>query len=106
MLPWLQKLLKPIKGSPAIAPRDALGGRGENVAARFLRNQGFKIILRNFQSPGDLTRNSMSIAVWRLSCHSSRRAISLAGETGLSAMTERAGDQRALTFASSLYSVG
>jgi putative endonuclease len=49
MLPWLQKLLKPIKGSPAIAPRDALGGRGENVAARFLRNQGFKIILRNFR---------------------------------------------------------
>ena len=29
-------------------PRDALGERGENVAARFLRNQGFKIIRRNF----------------------------------------------------------
>jgi putative endonuclease len=30
-------------------PRDALGQRGENVAARFLRNQGYKIIERNFK---------------------------------------------------------
>jgi putative endonuclease len=30
-------------------PRDALGQRGENVAARFLRNQGYKIIERNFR---------------------------------------------------------
>jgi putative endonuclease len=30
-------------------PKDALGGRGENVAARYLRNKGFKIILRNFR---------------------------------------------------------
>jgi putative endonuclease len=34
--------------SPA-PPRDALGQRGENVAARFLRNQGYKIIERNFK---------------------------------------------------------
>lgn len=30
-------------------PRDTLGDRGENVAARFLRNKGYKIILRNFR---------------------------------------------------------
>ena len=29
--------------------RDALGDRGENVAARFLRNQGYKILERNFR---------------------------------------------------------
>ena len=29
--------------------RDVLGDRGENVAARYLRNQGFKIIVRNFR---------------------------------------------------------
>ncbi len=29
--------------------RDALGDRGENVAARYLRNQGYKIIDRNFR---------------------------------------------------------
>jgi putative endonuclease len=40
---WLAKLLKPQ------TPKDALGGRGENVAARYLRNQGYKIILRNFR---------------------------------------------------------
>jgi putative endonuclease len=28
---------------------DALGPRGENVAARFLRDQGYKIIIRNFR---------------------------------------------------------
>jgi len=30
-------------------PRDALGDRGENVAARYLRNRGYKIIIRNFR---------------------------------------------------------
>ncbi len=30
-------------------PRDALGHRGENMAARHLRNQGYKIIERNFR---------------------------------------------------------
>ena len=29
--------------------RDALGDRGENVAARFLRNNGYSIIVRNFR---------------------------------------------------------
>ena len=29
--------------------RDALGQRGENLAARHLRNQGYKIIIRNFR---------------------------------------------------------
>jgi putative endonuclease len=29
--------------------RDALGSRGENVAAHFLRKNGFKIIVRNFR---------------------------------------------------------
>ena len=42
MLAWLQSLLKP---EPA---RDTLGDRGENVAAKYLRNLGYKIILRNF----------------------------------------------------------
>jgi putative endonuclease len=43
MLEWLKNLFdsKP--------PRDALGQRGENVAARFLRNAGYKIIVRNFR---------------------------------------------------------
>ena len=40
---WFQSLFKP-------APeRDALGQRGENVAARHLRNSGYTIIVRNFQ---------------------------------------------------------
>lgn len=43
MLQWFQNLFKK---SP---PRDALGDRGENVAARYLRNQGYKIIARNFR---------------------------------------------------------
>jgi len=29
---------------------EALGGRGENLAASFLRRKGYKIILRNFRS--------------------------------------------------------
>jgi putative endonuclease len=40
---WLTKWFK------AEPPRDALGQRGENVAARYLRNQGYKIIERNFR---------------------------------------------------------
>jgi putative endonuclease len=43
MLSWLQKFLKPPP------PRDTLGDRGENVAARFLRNLGYTIIVRNFR---------------------------------------------------------
>jgi len=41
MLQWLQKLIKSDAGT------DALGDRGENLAAKYLRNQGYKIIARN-----------------------------------------------------------
>ena len=40
---WFQKLFK------REAPHDSLGDRGENVAARHLRDHGYKIILRNFR---------------------------------------------------------
>jgi putative endonuclease len=37
---------------PANAPvKDTLGGRGENRAARFLRERGYKILIRNFRCP-------------------------------------------------------
>ena len=43
MLNWLRNLVtQPAQG-------DSLGGRGENVAARFLRNRGFQIICRNYR---------------------------------------------------------
>jgi putative endonuclease len=44
MASWLEKLFG--KREP---PRDALGQRGENMAARFLRNEGFRILERNFR---------------------------------------------------------
>ena len=44
MLTWLQNMLK-----PETTRRDTLGDRGENVAAKYLRNLGYKIILRNFR---------------------------------------------------------
>src|SRR3954452_2937003 len=44
MLEWFKGLMG--KGEPQ---RVALGDRGGNVAARFLRNQGYKIIVRNFR---------------------------------------------------------
>src|SRR5829696_6898197 len=47
-LSWFQSLLKREPKSP---PRDTLGDRGENVAARYLRNQGFRILTRNFRCP-------------------------------------------------------
>jgi putative endonuclease len=43
MLSWIQKVMN---ADPA---RDTLGNRGENVAAKYLRNLGYKIILRNFR---------------------------------------------------------
>src|SRR5687767_219854 len=46
MLSWFQNLLK---GGGGDAPRGALGDRGENVAARYLRNRGYKILERNFR---------------------------------------------------------
>jgi len=50
ILDWLQNLFTANeKGDAKPAKRDALGDRGENVAARFLRNQGYKIICRNFR---------------------------------------------------------
>src|SRR3954453_21449454 len=44
MLAWLQNLLK-----HDTVVKDVLGGRGENMAAKYLRNQGYKIIERNFR---------------------------------------------------------
>jgi len=44
MANWFANLFK--RPAPV---KDALGDRGENVAARFLRNLGYKIIMRNFR---------------------------------------------------------
>ncbi len=44
MLEWFKSLIGKNE-----SPRDALGDRGENVAGRYLRNQGYKIIVRNFR---------------------------------------------------------
>jgi putative endonuclease len=44
MLGWLQSFFK-----NNAAELDVLGQRGENVAAKFLRNLGYKILLRNFR---------------------------------------------------------
>ena len=54
MFEWLQNLFTGNKGDGTDGPvkpkkRDALGDRGENVAARYLRNLGYKIIIRNFR---------------------------------------------------------
>jgi putative endonuclease len=43
MFDWLSSWFKPVP------ERDALGQRGENVAARYLRDQGYKILERNFR---------------------------------------------------------
>jgi putative endonuclease len=43
MWEWLESLFK--KNTPL----DMLGQRGENVAAKFLRNLGYKILIRNFR---------------------------------------------------------
>lgn len=40
---WFQSWFK------TTPPRDSMGDRGENVAARFLRNLGYRIIIRNFR---------------------------------------------------------
>jgi putative endonuclease len=44
MLSWLKNLFA---DSPP--PKGALGERGENVAARHLRNKGYRIITRNYR---------------------------------------------------------
>jgi putative endonuclease len=36
-------------GGEDVKKRDALGDRGENMAARYLRNNGYKILERNFR---------------------------------------------------------
>ncbi len=43
MMSWIRKLFNP--GTPS----DAMGDRGENLAARHLRDLGYKIISRNFR---------------------------------------------------------
>ena len=57
---WLQSLQSLVRrtwdrdrdDSPArTRTRDPLGDRGENVAARYLRNQGYRILTRNFRCP-------------------------------------------------------
>ena len=50
MLTWMQTLVKDRlkKHQPQ---RDTLGDRGENLAARHLRNLGYRIITRNFRCP-------------------------------------------------------
>jgi putative endonuclease len=45
MFTWLKRLVASEQST------DSLGRRGENVAARFLRNAGYKIIHRNFACP-------------------------------------------------------
>jgi putative endonuclease len=44
MLQWFQSLFKSVD-----AQQEALGQRGENVAAKHLRNLGYKILIRNFR---------------------------------------------------------
>jgi putative endonuclease len=48
MLSFLQGWFAPAKGAAA---KDPLGDRGENRAARYLRERGYKILLRNFRCP-------------------------------------------------------
>ena len=50
MLTWMQTLVKDrLKKHQPL--RDTLGDRGENLAARHLRNLGYRIITRNFRCP-------------------------------------------------------
>src|SRR5262245_50813639 len=49
MPPWLDNLLKTVHRSIQKKPLSSLGERGENIAARHLRNLGYKVILRNFR---------------------------------------------------------
>ncbi len=46
MMRWLSTLIAPM------TPRKALGNRGEVVAARHLRRQGYKILMCNFEAAG------------------------------------------------------
>lgn len=44
MLAWLKTIF-----ADSAPPKNPLGERGENAAARYLRNKGYKIIIRNFR---------------------------------------------------------
>ncbi len=46
MFKWLQSLIT----TEPPDPNDALGPRGENAAAKYLRNLGYRIITRNFET--------------------------------------------------------
>ena len=46
MLGWLSNLLNP---ATETVQRDAMGDRGENLAARHLQSRGYKIIARNYR---------------------------------------------------------
>src|SRR6476659_6405091 len=46
---WLDNLLKTVRRSVQQNQLNPLGDRGENMAARHLRNLGYKIIVRNFR---------------------------------------------------------
>ena len=46
MLGWLSNLWNP---ATEAVQRDAMGERGENLAARHLQSRGYKIIVRNFR---------------------------------------------------------
>jgi putative endonuclease len=48
MLTLLQGWLKNARKVPV---KDTMGDRGENRAARFLRERGYKILIRNFRCP-------------------------------------------------------
>jgi len=47
MLSFLQGWFAP--SNKGAGPKDALGDRGENRAARYLRERGYKILIRNFR---------------------------------------------------------
>jgi putative endonuclease len=49
---WLDNLFKTVRKSVQPNQLNPLGDRGENVAARFLLNLGYKIIIRNFRCDG------------------------------------------------------
>ncbi|MDB5297905.1 MAG: hypothetical protein JWO31_3888 [Phycisphaerales bacterium] len=46
MMDWFRNLFGSARGTKA---SDAMGDRGENLAARYLRNRGYKIITRTFR---------------------------------------------------------